>query len=122
MPALSRRRLCAPPTPAGAVPGGAPLGAHPHPLHLTGSSASSAAAAFAPSAASGRRYFAAPTSRSHSTRFAPQHTGWATASAGASAAFPLRAASSAAETAAAAGLPSIPEGHEDSSEPMLPVP
>lgn len=60
-------------TPAGSVPGGAPAGSHPHPLHLTshgghGFSSLPPIGLFAPTSP-GRRYFAAPTTQSH----APAH-------------------------------------------------
>lgn len=53
------------------VAGGAPHGAHPHPLHLSGHGGSSSSQhSFYAASSPGRRFFAAPTSHSH-TRFIP---------------------------------------------------
>lgn len=50
--------------PAGTVPGGAPAGAHAHPLHLSPTSHGNTATSFASASMSpGRRYFAAPATR-----------------------------------------------------------
>jgi hydroxymethylglutaryl-CoA reductase (NADPH) len=58
------------------VAGGAPHGAHPHPLHLPGhGGGSSSQHSFYAASSPGRRFFAAPTSHSHTTRFTPSsHT------------------------------------------------
>lgn len=102
-------------TPAGSVPGGAPAGAHPHPLHM---GAGAAPAGAAGSHHPGRRYFAAPTSR-------VSGTGMATSRAYAGAATAL--ARTAASAATSSSHFACPVGADDGAsrgwdEPMLSVP
>lgn len=101
------------------VAGGAPHGAHPHPLHLPGHGAgSSSQHSFYAASSPGRRFFAAPTSHSHTTRFTPSLHSAASASSAAVTTTPLlRGIASPSDSSRGAAASSV-----EDLEPMLSVP